>query len=698
MQARREYRVGSDIGGTFTDLVTVREDGRLQVEKVLSTPDDLISGILAGYDGVLANAGIPASAVTAFAHATTVVTNAVIEGRGAKVGLLTTHGFRDAIEIGRELRYDVYDLNMRKPAPLAPRSLRLGVRGRILADGTEREPLNLADIEAAAATFREAGVEAVAIVLLHSYLVTAHEEQAKAVLSERLPGVPVSTSSELVREVREYERTSTTLVNAYVQPIVKSYVGRLAEQITDRGTTCPLYCMVSSGGMTSAEGAMAAPVRMIESGPAAGAMAAAYFGRLTGHRNLISLDVGGTTAKIAVIDDGEPEVAHEFETARVHRLKKGSGHILKIPVVEMIEIGAGGGSIARIDRLGLLQVGPESAGAQPGPACYGLGGTEPTVTDSDLVLGRLDPDSFLGGDMALDVEAARKALEVRIGEPYGWSVERAALALSEVIDDNMANATRLHLAERGRDPRGYSLFAFGGAGPVHAYGLARLLGIKEVIYPFGAGALSALGLLVAPLLVEEVESYVVRLSGLDWDRLRGLFGGMERRARAALAELGVADEDVEIRRSAELRFVGQGHEVLTRLPDDAIANGDAAAINDAFKAAYSRLFGRVPGAADAEGLLWRLTATGPAPTFDLAPPESRRTRAEGDPAPRHSRQVVFPETGGPVDVPVYSRYDLEAGWKRKGPVVVEERESTVVLGPDAELEPDELGNLIARLG
>ncbi|HEX7101793.1 MAG TPA: hydantoinase/oxoprolinase family protein, partial [Nitrolancea sp.] len=484
----KSVRVGIDIGGTFTDLLVLDEaTGAFHIGKTLTTPDDPSRAVQTGLSDLLRQHEIAPGRVKQIIHGTTLVTNALIERRGVPTALLTTKGFRDAIEIGHEHRYDLYDLFLELPKPLVRRRWRLEVDERVLADGTEERPVEPDDVRRLIAEMRAGGIQAVAVTLLHSYRYPEHERQIGEILAREAPEMTVSLSSDVVPEIREYERASTTICNVYVRPVVDRYLERLETSLRRLGIDCELLVMLSSGGICSVETARRYPIRLVESGPAAGALAAAYLGRSIGMRDLLSFDMGGTTAKACLIDNGAPLTSSDFEVSRVYRFKKGSGFPVSVPVIEMIEIGAGGGSIASIDQLGLLKIGPHSAGAEPGPACYGHGGTEPTVTDADLVLGNLDPDFFLGGAMTLDRETAERAIDERVAKPLGLSVVEAAWGIHQLVNENMANAARVHAIERGADPRAYPLFAFGGAGPVHAFRVAKILHAPGVIVPAGAG-------------------------------------------------------------------------------------------------------------------------------------------------------------------------------------------------------------------
>ena len=695
-------RLGVDIGGTFTDLVWVDDaTGEVRVGKLLTTPKDPAQAVEQGVLRLLEDAGAVPAGVRALIHGTTLATNALIERKGARTGLLTTAGFRDALEIGREGRYDMYDLFIDPPAPLVPRHLRLEVEERLNADGSVRRPLDVASARTAIGRLLAEGIEAVAISLLHAYRNPVHEEALVRLVTEMAPGLPVACSSEVVPEIREYERTSTTAANVYVMPLMARYLDDLERKIADMGIRGGFYIMLSSGGIATPATAKRVPVRLVESGPAAGALAAARAARQAGEDRLLSFDMGGTTAKACVIDRGEPLLAREFEVARADRFKKGSGLPIRVPVIEMIEIGAGGGSVARLDRMNLLKVGPDSAGADPGPACYALGGREPTVTDADLVLGYLDPDFFLGGRMRLDVDAARRAITDFVGKPMGFDLARAAWSIHRVVNENMAAAARIHGIERGKDLRAYPLFAFGGAGPVHGWNVGRILKVPRVLVPFGAGAASALGLLAAPLAFDFVRTASQRLDQADWPGINRLFAGMEAEGRAVLREAGIADADMTFRRTAEMRYVGQGHEVEGPVPSGPLGPESLAALTSGFEDAYRALYHRTPMGVPIEALNWRLVVSGPEAgvriSSSVSGGASKRSEAALQvPQPKRARKAYFPEAGGYVDTPVYDRYALTPGMAFAGPAIIEERESTTVIGTDARIRVDEARTLVAE--
>ena len=689
------FRVGVDIGGTFTDFVLVDEkEKRIHLGKRLTTHDNYLDAVMQGFDELVAAAGITARDVEGVVHGTTLVTNTVIERKGARTALITTEGARDVIEIGTELRYDIYDLGMVRVTPLVPRELRLEIRGRLGYDGRELRALDLERMPKLVAMMRREGITAVAVSMLHSYVNPKHEIAVGKALKRLFPEAEVTLSSALVPEIREFERTSTAIVNAYVQPMVSKYLREMERQLAARRVNGPLYLMLSGGGLGSVDEAVAAPVQIIESGPAGGAIAACFYGRNAGVHDMISFDMGGTTAKMCLINGGSPTRTHNFEAARVHRFKKGSGIPLRVPVIDMIEIGAGGGSLARVDAMGLLKVGPESSGSSPGPACYGLGGERPTVTDADVALGYLDPGFFLGGSMRLDRAAAERAIKTHIAGPLGIGVTEAAAGIQEIVNENMATATRLYVAEAGRDIRRYAMLAFGGAGPVHAYRLAQILGLKKLICPYAAGTASALGFLVAPLTVEQVRSYVAPLQKLDWKRLQKLYADMETSAIASLQALGVARDEIDFTRTVDMRFSGQGYEVEAPVVAghlDATRTND---IRDAFLEVYKQLFERAPEGLPIEGLSWRLRATGRRPELTL---DFRGDSVDPGKAKKGMRKVYFHHERAFIDAPVYDRYKLAPGGVLEGPAVFEERESTVVVGPGSRIKVDSSLNLVISL-
>ena len=691
-----ELRIGADIGGTFTDLILIDQAGGLfQVGKVLTTPDQPDQAVIEGVGMVMGQAGADPDKVSHLVHGTTLFTNALIERKGARTALVTTRGFRDAVEIAREHRYDMYDLYMQRPRPLARRHLRFELNERVLADGAVRTALDPDEVRELAARLRAEKIEAVAVCLIHSYVNDAHEREAGRILAEELPGVAVTLSAELVPEIREYDRTSTTLANVYVKNIAESYLRRLRKRLEEeRGIRGDLFVMQSNGGVCEVETAIQAPVRLIESGPAAGALAAAHYGKLLGIKDLLSFDMGGTTAKACLIVDGEPMVAPEFEVDRQYQFKKGSGLPVKVPVIEMIEIGTGGGSIARVDAMQRLMVGPDSAGAQPGPAAYGLGGELPTVTDADLVLGYLDPGFFLGGNMSLDLERAESAILKGVGEPLGLDLMQAAWGIHRLANESMASAARIHAIERGKDVTRMPVFAFGGAGPVHAHGVARILRSKRIIYPLGAGVASAIGFLTAPLSLDYIRSRPGPLHGLDWDGVNRVIAEMEDEGRAALSRT-IPAEQVSFRRYAEMHYRKQGYEIRVPIPLGELGPHSVSEIEGSFEAVYRELYGHIMPGAPIDAVSWRVIAQGPKP--GLALPKAEPASGGLEAALKGNRRIYQPAMKGFGPAPVYDRYLLGAGQELRGPAVIEERESTVVINGPAQIRVDQAHNLIADL-
>ncbi len=680
------YIAGADVGGTFTDIALYNADTRtLSLNKLLTTPDDPRRAIIDGLASLEAPPGV-------VVHGTTLVTNALIERRGARVGMLTTEGYRDVLEIGTELRYDTFDLQLERAAPLVERRLRLPVRERLGADGQVVLQLNADDVRTATKMLIGEGVRSIAIAFFNSYRNGRHELEARRIVeataAEIGVEVAVCTSAQLAPEIREYERFSTCVANAYVAPTAMQYLLQL-----ERSLGVPLFIMLSDGGIATARAASEQPIALVESGPAAGAMGAAFLARQAGWDDVIGFDMGGTTAKVSLIHGGQPHRTHELEAARLKRFKKGSGLPLRIPVIELIEIGAGGGSIAAVDGLGLLAVGPRSSGARPGPACYGAGGEDPTVTDADLVRGYLSPDRFLGGRMRLDRARASAAL-AKLGERLGLDVPQTAAGIARVVDNNMATAARVHIAEAGTDPLRYRMVAFGGAGPVHAYALARLLNLREVIFPRGSGVASAIGMLVAPRSVEFTRSLVAGLSALDWPEINGIVAELLARGQAVLREGGVADADIAVEIAADMRYAGQGFEISVPISQELLANHDTEALRQAFDTQYQRRFSRSLGDMRIEAVSWRVRVVAP-PSVDEIRFGASAEQA-GDALIEH-RKAWFSEVGGFVDTPVLARARLQAGAEIIGPALIEEAESTAVIGPDATATVDDFGNLIMKL-
>lgn len=685
---KKTTRIGIDIGGTFTDFVLHDEArGITQTGKRLTTPENPSRAIIDGVKRLLDETGTQIEQVLSIIHGTTLITNTVLERTGAKVGLIATEGFSDTLEMGREIRYDVDDL-FQSPAPvIVPRNLRRGVNGRMLANGEEREAL---DEDAVARQVRqlveEEGIESLAISFMHSYRNSCHEQLALKVVLGIYPDLLVTLSSGVAPEIREYERTNTACVNAYVQPRVHGYLDRLTGELEELGFDGDLSIMLSSGGLTTIDEAKAYPVRLIESGPAAGAMAAAYIARQIGEEHLISFDMGGTTAKMCLIEDFEPHVKYDFEAGRLERFKSGSGLPLKVTVIDMIEISGGGGSIASLDSLGLVKVGPRSAGSVPGPVAYGRGGTEPTVTDADLVLGYLNPAYFLGGEMELGIEVVRSAIKERLASPLEISVDKAAEGIQNIINESMAAATRMHLAEKGKDPRSHTMLAFGGAGPVHAYGLAKALKISKIVVPMGAGVISAFGFLVAAPTTDNSRGYFSRLNTVNWDKVNEMFAAMEAEACEMLGRSGAAPEDIHFQWMVDMRYHGQGFEISVAIPRGPLSIGDQETVRAAFDQTYTKLFGRTVQNVPVEAVSWRLSSSLQAQDMSLA-----HVPAETSPE-KASRVVSFPGFGK-VETRVFDRYALHSGTVIAGPAIFEERESSFNVGPDATVTVDEFANL-----
>ncbi|MGY4802241.1 hydantoinase/oxoprolinase family protein [Teichococcus aerofrigidensis] len=680
-------RLAADIGGTFTDLALERGAERWTA-KVLTTPAAPERGVLEGIRVVLEKAGMTPADVEIFIHGTTLATNAVIERKGARTALLTTEGFRDVLALGNESRYDQYDLNIQLPRPLVPRRWRVAVPERLDNEGRVLLALDEAALRERIAFLKSEGVESLAIGFLHAFVNPAHERRAAEILAEAWPEVPVSLSSEVSPEMREWERFSTTVANAYVQPLMASYLHRLRDGVKEAGFACPLFLMLSGGGLTTLDTAARFPIRLVESGPAGGAIFSAHVARQRGLDKVLSFDMGGTTAKVCLIDDFAPQASRTFEVARVGRFKKGSGLPLRIPVIEMVEIGAGGGSIAQLDALGRIQVGPESAGADPGPACYGRGGTRPAVTDANLALGRYEPALFAGGQFPLRTEPAKAALAAHIGEALGLSPEMAALGVVEMVDENMANAARVHAIESGKGYEGRAVIAFGGGGPVHGYRVAEKIGVSRMLVPSGAGVGSAIGFLRAPVGYEVVKSLYQRFRSFDTVAVNALLAAMSAEARGVV-ERGSFGAALEESRIAYMRYVGQGHEIAVRLPARDLEGADIAAIRAAYDTEYARFYDRpVPGS-DVEILSFAVTVQtvlpGVAPAAEAAPAAA--------PAPVRTQAVRDTSSGAVAEWPVYDREQVSPGALLSGPCIVAEAETSTLVGPGWTCRMDSLGYL-----
>ena len=687
------YSVGIDIGGTFTDVVFYdHASGHHLNRKVLTTHDDPSVGVIEGIQAVLREDGVRATSVRRLVHATTLFTNALIERKGAVTGLVTTRGFRDVLEMARERKYEIYDIFIDMPAPIVPRNRVVEVTGRIGPQGQEEDALDIDELLLRTAELVQRGVTSVALVFLHSYVNPAHERAALEAIGRRFSDLSVSASCDVAPQIREFERASTTAINAFIKPLAHNYFDRLAKQIAAVGIESPLFMMLSNGGLTHLDEAKRVPVQLLESGPAAGALAGAFFGRNSGVERILAFDMGGTTAKLSVVDDGEPLVAYRFEAARQKRFAEGSGLPVMISVIELIEIGAGGGSIAEVDNLGLLRVGPRSAGSKPGPASYGRGGRMPTVTDADFILGYLNPAYFAGGTMSIDMNAAREAFGP-ICDAVGLTLEEAAWGVHDVVNENMASAARVHVAERGKDPRLYALLCTGGAAPVHAYRVAAKLGIRTVICPPAAGVASSLGLLIAPARVDRVTTFLAKTPDMDWPKLEDTFTRLEREASEVIAGTGLGLHGARIERLADMRYTGQGFELVVPLPAGPYGPKSRSAIEASFEAQYRATFGQTPRTGVIEVVNLHVSVRVAATTDHVV----LKGFGHGDGGLKGHRPIWLPEQRRYVDTPVYDRYRLPVGTEKPGPAIVEERESTLVVGPDATFRVEAGGNLIIEL-
>lgn len=682
--------LGIDIGGTFTDLVILDpSDGRAVIWKESTTPDDPSRGAMLGLARLLEKGGIAPASIGRVVHATTLFTNALIERKGAATGLLTTAGFADVLEIGRERKYELYDLFLEMPKPLVPRPWRREAIERLAPDGKVETPLDTKAMLHEVEFLAQQGITSLAICFLHAYANPAHEQLAAELIARHFPGMSVTLSSDIAPEIREYPRCVTAVANAYVRPIAETYLDNLETALKKAGIPRGLFLMLSNGGLTHVAEAKRAPVQLLESGPAAGALAGAWFGRHAGLDRVLAFDMGGTTAKLALVDDGEPLVGWGFEAARTKRFLRGSGLPIQIATVELIEIGAGGGSIARRSELGTLHVGPESAGAEPGPVCYARGGKEPTVTDSDLSLGYLNADFFLGGAMRIDQAKAEQALG-QLSATMGLDALRGAFGIHDVVNENMAGAARVAIAERGRVPQDYALLATGGAAPVHAWHVARKLGVKHVVCPPGAGAGSTIGMLMAPARIDRVASFNMPLIGTDLALATDIFARLEADGVKLIQEAGAEMGLARIRRLADMRYIGQGFEITVTLPESL----DQQNILAAFERAYRGLFGRTPPGAAAQFVALRVSVVAPMPgaggKLRLDKPGGSHAVLKG------YREVFFADIGERLPTPVYDRYALEVGTDIMGPAVFEENESTFVVGPGARISLLPEGSILAE--
>lgn len=677
-------RMGVDIGGTFTDVV-LEKCGEQFSTKVLTTYAAPENAIIEGMHQVCAKACVNPSDIEQVIHGTTLATNALIERRGAKTALITTEGFRDVIEMRTESRFEQYDLNLNLPDPLLPRQMRFTVPGRVNAKGEILVDLNRADVEAVVDRIIHAGFQSVAVGLIHSYLNPTHEELVREVLVEKLPDVSVSISSEVSPQMREYERFNTVVANAYIKPLMASYLGRLEDRLRGEGVGCRIFLMHSGGGIISIQNAADFPVRLVESGPAGGAVFAAHIAARYGLDKVLSFDMGGTTAKICLIKNQTPKTSRVFEVARTYRFKKGSGMPISIPVIDMVEIGAGGGSLAHVDAMRQIRVGPESAGSEPGPACYGRGGERPGVTDADLVLGKLDPHNFAGGSIQLHPENSKSALSAYVGDTLEMDAEEAAFGVAEVVDENMANAARVHAVENGEDLSEYTMIAFGGAAPLHAGRLCEKLGVERLLVPPGAGVGSAIGFLRAPFSFEANRSVYMKLSDFDGEKIKGLLTDLKAEATGFVRTCDKVSPILS-EFKVYMRYTGQGWEIPIDLTEEQAMKPDAAVFEARFKEDYTKLFGRPVEGMDIEITVWSVNAT--------TPPEqvSRISETDGGAsvALNGTRQLFDAACNSYLDAHVIDRNSMETGQRVSGPAAVTEAETTIIVpvSRDAIRQPD----------
>ena len=683
------YRLGCDIGGTFTDFVLVNDDtGEFQINKCLTTPGDPSDAVEQGIRELLEQTPGFMPKIDEIIHGTTLVINAIIERKGAKTGLITTKGFRDVLELGREMRYDAYDIFAEYPLPLVPRSLRYEVSERIMSDGRVIRALEAKDVQKVLSELLESGIESLAVCLINSFENPVHEIKIKEMVDQLAPELSLSTSFEVLPQIREYERTCTTATNAYVKPITARYLAKLSSRLEALGFKGKLFIMLSSGGITSVETARQFPVRIIESGPTAAVIASQHYGRMFQIKDIFCFDMGGTTAKSCLIQKGHAGLVSTFEVGRVQRFKKGSGLPIQVPVVDLMEIGAGGGSIAKMSKMGLLQVGPESAGADPGPACYGRGGENPTVTDADLLLGYLDPNYFLGGTMPLDMAASEKAMEEKVANPLGTTLVEAAFGIHDLINETMAAAAKTHIAEKGGNPNIVTISAFGGAGPVHAYGLAKKIGAPRILVPPLAGVGSALGFFTAPVAFDLTRSHRVTLDDADLEEIEGLFRELEKESAAILQQAG-KDEGIIFERTLMMRFVGQGAETDLSIDQKPFDQWEKDQIRGLFDDAYKKLYGRTYPETPVELVTFKVRASLPSREFHLPPIRQTETKlADCIKGERSAFSLVRKEY---LPFTVYDRYKLFPGAAMQGPAIIEERESTIIVGEDASARVDEYG-------
>lgn len=685
------YRLGCDIGGTFTDFVLLDDQtGEIRINKCLTTPSDPSDAVEQGMRELEEKAPGFIAELDEVIHGTTLVINSIIERKGAKTGLITTKGFRDVLELGREIRYAPYDTFAEFPQPLIPRRLRLEVNERIRSNGTVLKPLDRKEAREVVRELLHMGVASIAVCLINSFENPSHELVIKEIIQEEAPEISVSISYDVLPQIREYERTSTTVTNAYVKPLTGKYLSKLSNRLESIGFKGKLFIMLSSGGITSVETAAQFPVRIIESGPTAAVIAGQYYGKLFRISEMFCFDMGGTTAKSCLIQGGVAGVVPTFEVGRVQRFMKGSGLTIQVPVVDLMEIGAGGGSIAKVSKMGTLQVGPESSGADPGPICYGRGGTEPGVTDADLLLGYLDENYFLGGEMKLDREAARRGIDEKIAKPLGVPFIQAVWGIHDLINETMAGAAKTHIAEKGGNPKVVTLTAFGGAGPVHAYGLAKKLGAPRIVVPPNAGVGSALGFFTAPRAFDLVRSHKVTLEDADFLEIENILRDLEAEGAKTLRKAG-KEENVKFERSLDMRFVGQGSETNTPIPEGDFSQFKREEIRSRFDEIYEKLYGRTYPDSPVEFINFKVRATLPERLLQF-PKLGKKVDSLRD-AVKGQRSAYSGTAHDFIAYTVYDRYKLFPNAEFKGPAIIEERESTAIVGEDATVSVDDYGFL-----
>ena len=684
------YKLGFDIGGTFTDFILLNEiSGEIHTHKILTTPDEPSDAVIDGISHLIDKYDIDPKEIVHTTHATTLITNAFIERKGSKTGLICTSGFSDIIEIGNEMRYDIYDLLIELPEPIVSRNNRFEVDERITATGTVFKKLNTTQLNKIVDNIKKSGIEAVGICFLHSYKNNSHEEKVKEILKKKLKTVSVSVSNEVSPEIREYERISTTLCNAYVQPLVSRYLKKLLIEQKKLNLNNELSLMLSSGGITDIQTAIDYPINLVESGPAAGVLSAIYYGKQIKEKNILSFDMGGTTAKMGLIKDGKPTISDNFEIGRVHRFKKGSGLPVKIPTIELIEIGAGGGSIAHVDELGLLKVGPESAGADPGPACYERGNKYPTVTDANLVLGIINPDNFLGGRMQLNKDLSKEVIKENIANKLKISLIDSALGIYKIVNESMISATRVHIAERGSDPRKLILIAFGGAGPIHAHSIAKSLKMKGFVCPAKAGVASTVGFLNAPVSYDFFQSFISILKIDAFEKIDKIFETMKKRGLDTLLRSSEKQKDVKFILQADMRHKGQGHEILVDIKNEDIRNKNIQVIKNKFYKSYETVYGYSHKKLDIEITKLRLKAIGKNPKFKIS-------EENYDQKSKLTKRQIYLDKGKPLFASIYKRADLSELKNYAGPAIIEEIDSTVVIPNNCSFTKDHNQNIIAK--